>query len=130
MPPSAFRYAVLRIVPDVEREEFVNGGLVLFARERRFLRVRTKLDVEALAALRPDCDLDGIRRQLEMIEHIADGEVGGVFADMDQSQRFGWLTTPRSTVVQPGPLHAGVTDDPAETFTRLWAALVERRGSA
>jgi hypothetical protein len=127
-PRSAFSYAVVRVVPDVEREEFVNAGLILFARERRFLRVRTHLDANALEALHPGCDLGGIRAQLRLVEEVADGAVAGPFADMDQSQRFHWLTTPRSTLVQPGPLHSGVSEDPETTFEHLWATLVERGG--
>ncbi len=124
---SAFEYAVVRVVPDVEREEFVNAGLILFARERRFLRARTRLDADALEAMHPGCDIERLRRQLDLLERIASGDVAtGPFAGMDQSKRFHWLTTPRSTLVQPGPLHAGTTDDPATTFERLWGTLVER----
>jgi hypothetical protein len=126
-PRSAFSYAVVRVVPDIEREEFLNAGLILFARERRFLRARTHLDVEALDALRPGCDLDGIRGQLSLIERLAAGEVTSApFDRMSQSERFHWLTTPRSTVVQPGPLHAGTTDDPGTTFEHLFRTLVTR----
>lgn len=124
---SAFTYAVLRIVPDIEREEFVNAGLILFDRERRFLAARTDLDVAALAALDGDCDLDAIRAQLELVEAIASGTTDVVpFAGMSQSERFHWLTTPRSTLIQPGPLHAGVTDDPEATFEHLYGVLVRR----
>ena len=124
---SAFTYAVLRIVPDIEREEFVNAGLILFDRERRFLLARTDLDLEALAALDGECDLDAIRAQLELVEAIASGTTDVVpFAGMSQSERFHWLTTPRSTLIQPGPLHAGVTDDPEATFEHLYGVLVRR----
>ena len=124
---SAFTYAVLRIVPDIEREEFVNAGLILFDRERRFLRVRTGLDEQALAVLDGDCDVDAIRAQLELVEAIASGTTDvAPFAAMSQSERFHWLTTPRSTLVQPGPLHAGVTDDPEATFEHLYGVLVRR----
>jgi hypothetical protein len=124
---SAFTYAVLRVVPDIEREEFVNAGLILFDRERRFLRARTDLDVAALAALDGDCDLDAIRAQLELVEAIASGTTEvAPFAAMSQSERFHWLTTPRSTLIQPGPLHAGVTDDADATFEHLYGVLVRR----
>ena len=124
---SAFSYAVLRIVPDIEREEFVNVGLILFARERRFLAVRTVHDESALDALRPGCDHPAIRRQLELIEQIADGtSATAPFDAMSQSERFHWLTTARSTIVQPGPMHAGTTDDPAATFEHLFGVLVRR----
>jgi hypothetical protein len=124
---SAFSYAVIRVVPDIEREEFLNSGLILFSRPREFLGARTDLDGSALAMLRDGCDLDGIREQLAFIEDLAAGRMSdGPFAAMSQSERFHWLTTPRSTVVQPGPLHAGITDDPAETFERLYRILVTR----
>lgn len=124
---SAFSYAVLRIVPDIEREEFVNVGLILFDRERRFLAARTVDDESALDALRPGCDHQAIRRQLEMIEQIAAGTAATApFDAMSQSERFHWLTTPRSTIVQTGPMHAGTTDDPAATFEHLFGVLVRR----
>lgn len=124
---SAFTYAVLRIVPDIEREEFVNAGLILFARERRYLRARTHLDLGALSALDGECDLGAIRAQLELVEAIASGTTEvAPFAGMTQSERFHWLTTPRSTLIQPGPLHAGVTDDPDATFEHLYGVLVRR----
>ena len=124
---SAFTYAVLRIVPDIEREEFVNAGLILFDRERRFLRVRTDLDLGALGSLDGDYDRDAIRAQLALVEAIASGTTAvAPFAAMSQSERFHWLTTPRSTLIQPGPLHAGVTDDPDATFEHLYGILVRR----
>ena len=129
MPPSrsAFSYAVVRVVPDIEREEFLNAGLILFCRPQRYLVARTHLDAEALASLRPGSDLDAIGEQLRFVEALAAGTVaGGPFAAMSQSERFHWLTTPRSTVVQPGPLHAGTTDDPAATFDHLYGVLVQR----
>jgi hypothetical protein len=124
---SAFTYAVLRIVPDIEREEFVNAGLILFDRERQYLAARADLEADALAALDGDCDLDAIRAQLELVEAIASGATEvAPFAGMSQSERFHWLTTPRSTLIQPGPLHAGVTDDPEATFEHLYGLLVRR----
>ena len=130
-PRSAFSYAVVRVVPDIEREEFLNAGLILFARERQFLSARTHLDVGALEALRPGCDIEGIRGQLRLVERLAAGEVTAPpFDRMSQSERFHWLTTPRSTVVQPGPLHAGTTDDPSSTFEHLFGVLVRRAPDA
>jgi hypothetical protein len=99
---------VVRVVPDIEREEFLNAGLILFCRPRRYLAARTHLDADALLSL-------------------AAGTVSsGPFATMSQSERFHWLTTPRSTIVQPGPLHPGTTEDPAATFEHLYRVLVER----
>jgi hypothetical protein len=129
MPPSrsVFSYAVVRVMPDIERGEFVNAGLILFCRPRRYLVARTHLDAAALASLEADADLDAIGEQLSFVEDMAAGRVTSApFAAMSQSQRFHWLTTPRSTIVQPGPLHAGTTDDPAATFEHLYGALVER----
>lgn len=125
MPRSPFSYAVVRVVPDIERQEFVNTGLILFCRPQRFLRVRTALDVERLRALRPDCDVDAIRAQLDLFERIADGGLeAGPLAEMDQSQRFHWLSAARSTSVQPGPIHGGMTEDAAATFEDLYRTLV------
>jgi hypothetical protein len=125
--PAAYSYAVLRIVPVIEREEFVNAGLILFCRERRFLAARGILDEVALGALRTGTDAEAIGGQLRFIEAVAAGEpTDGPLAAMSQSERFHWLTTPRSTLVQPGPLHAGTTEDPAATFEHLFGLLVSR----
>lgn len=128
---SPFAYAVLRVVPDIEREEFLNAGLVLFCRPRRFLCARATLDAGRLAGLRSDADPAALRDQLALVERIAAGEVAsGPLAGMSQSERFHWLTTPRSTAVQPGPIHGGMTDDPAATFEHLYATLVDRPRSS
>jgi Protein of unknown function (DUF3037) len=122
-----FSYAVLRVVPDIEREEFLNAGLVVFCRARRYLGARTSLDPRRLATLVAEADAAAIREQLSLVERIAAGEVAAErLGSMSQSERFHWLTTPRSTVVQPGPIHGGMTDDPAATFEHLYATLVER----
>jgi hypothetical protein len=124
---SPFAYAVVRIVPDIEREEFINAGLILFCRPREYLRAGTALDAEALAAVHPDSDVDAIGAQLRFLEALAAGTLDAVpFASMSQSERFHWLTTPRSTLVQPGPLHAGMSDDPGATFDHLFGVLVSR----
>ena len=124
---SAFAYAVVRIVPDIEREEFLNAGLILFCRPRKYLRARTALDVEALNAIHPDNDADAIGEQLRFLEAVAAGTLRAApFSSMSQSERFHWLTTPRSTLVQPGPLHAGTSEDPDATFDHLFGVLVSR----
>ena len=125
--PSPFSYAAIRVVPDIEREEFLNAGLVLFCRPLRFLAARTALDQAALEMLDPGCDADGIRGQLRLVERIAAGDPdAGPVAGMDPSERFHWLTTPRSTLVQPGPIHTGLTDEPQATFDHLFRVLVVR----
>ncbi len=122
---SSFSYAVVRVVPDIEREEFLNAGLILFCREKKYLRAGMSLDVDRLRALRADIDADAVRGQLDLVERIASGAVErGPLAGMSQSERFHWLTTPRSTVVQPGPIHGGMSEDPDATFDRLFGTLV------
>ena len=124
---SPFAYAVVRVVPDIEREEFLNAGLILFCRPRQYLRARMSLDTDALAAVHPGNDAAAIGEQLRFIEAVAAGTLDAApFATMSQSERFHWLTTPRSTLVQPGPLHAGMSDDPDATFDRLYEVLVSR----
>jgi hypothetical protein len=124
---SSFAYAVVRIVPDIEREEFLNAGLILFCRPRQYLRARTAIDGEALSVIRPESDVAAIGEQLRFLEAVAAGTLEvAPFASMSQSERFHWLTTPRSTLVQPGPLHAGMSDDPDATFDHLFDVLVSR----
>jgi hypothetical protein len=120
-----FAYAVLRVVPRIERGESLNAGVVLFARTRGFLAARVRLDAERLRALAADADVDAIQRHLEARVRIAAGEDGaGPIAALDQSERFNWLVAPSSTVIQPSPVHAGICGDPAETLDRLFRELV------
>lgn len=124
---SPFQYAALRIIPRVERGEAVNAGVVLFCRPRRFLGARTQLDEALLAALAPDCDPGAIRPLLQDIERIAAGDAdAGPIARLPQSDRFHWLVAPASTIVQAGPVHTGLTDDPEGELDRLFVRLVER----
>ena len=124
---SPFQYAALRIVPRVERGEAVNAGVVLFCRPRRFLGARTQLDEELLAKLAPDLDLGAVRTTLHALELIAAGdERGGPVAKLPASERFHWLVAPASTIVQPGPVHTGLTADPEGELRHIFARLVER----
>jgi hypothetical protein len=124
-----FQYAMLRIVPRVERGEAVNAGVVLFCRPLRFLGACTALDEALLEALAPGCDADEVRAQLDTLEAVAQGRPeGGHVASMSQSERFHWLTAPASTVVQPSAVHTGLTADPAGELERLFAELVSRPG--
>ena len=121
---APFAYATIRVVPRVEREEFVNVGVVLYSRPRQFLGVRTRLDRERLRVLWPDLDLEAVARQLEVIQLVAAGELGGgAIARLPAPERFGWLTAPASTVVQPGPVHAGLTADPQAALDDLFEDL-------
>jgi hypothetical protein len=124
---SPFQYAALRIVPRVERGEAVNAGVVLFCRPKRFLGARTHLDEALLAALSPECEPKEISALLDTIERIADGSpAGGPIAALPASERFHWLVAPASTIVQAGPVHTGLTADPAGELDRLFTRLVER----
>ena len=129
MPPSRspFSYAVVRVVPDIEREEFLNAGLILFCRPRKYLSARTRLDADALTTLCAHADGDAIGAQLAFVEAMAAGTVsGGPFGDMSQSERFHWLTAPASTMVQPSPVHTGLTSDPEAELEHLFLRLVRR----
>jgi hypothetical protein len=122
-----FQYAILRVVPRVERGEALNVGVVLFSRRHSFLAARTELDDAALAALAPNCVAAEVRPHLQAIERIAAGdETGGPIAALEQSERFHWLTAPSSTIVQPSPVHTGLTADPAAELDELFAKLVQR----
>jgi hypothetical protein len=123
---AAYFYAVLRIVPRVERGERFNAGVVLFSRSRRFLGVRTSLDGRKLAALAPGQDAETVRGQLLAMEAVAVGAAdGGPIARLDLAERFHWLTSSSSTMIQPSAVHTGLTDDPAKTLERLFRELVE-----
>jgi hypothetical protein len=125
-----FEYAVLRVVPRVERGECVNVGVVLFCRARRFLDVRLEPDEARLLALAPDLDLAAVRRHLELIRLVCAGDpAAGPLALLQQHERFGWLVAPASTVVQPGPVHTALGADPAAALDRLLATMVRVPGA-
>ena len=124
-PRSQFQYAILRVVPRIERGERFNAGVVLFSRPRRFLSARAALDEQRLTALAPDADADVLRAHLDALVAVACGAPGaGPIAALDQSDRFHWLVAPASTVLQPSPVHTGLCVEPAEMLDRLFAALV------
>lgn len=125
MPTAcSFDYAVIRVVPDVTREEFVNAGVILFCRTRRFLAAQIELDAARLAALAPQLDLDLVRQHLALIPAICAGE--GPIGRLGQAEAFHWLVAPHSTMIQCSPVHSGITDDPAATLARLMDAHVRR----
>ena len=124
---SPFDYSVIRVVPRVEREEFVNAGVIVFARTLDYLGCACDLDEDRLRALDPASDISAIRRHLAAVEAICTGDrAAGTIAQLPRPERFHWLTTPRSTLIQPSPVHAGMTDDPAATLRELVARLVTR----
>jgi hypothetical protein len=122
---AGYQYVVLRCVPRVDREEFVNVGVILYCQTHDFLGAANRLDEPRLATLFPDLDQKAVRAALEAIEAVCrgDGSSGDV-ASKPLGVRFGFLTAPRSTVVQPGPIHGGVTEDPAAALTALLDHLV------
>lgn len=125
-PAESFAYALLRVVPRVERGECINIGVVLFCRTRRFLDLRTAVDEVRLRALAPDLDLGAVHRHLELIRLVCHGDpAGGPIAALPQSERFGWIVAPLSTIVQPGPVHPGLSPDPAVALDRLLATMVQ-----
>lgn len=122
---EAFSYALLRVVPHVERGECLNAGVVLFCRRRGFLAAKVGLDEGRLRALAPDAVPEPLTEQLAGIAAIAAGDAdAGSVAALEQSERFHWLAAPSSTVVQPGPVHTGLTEDPQATLDRLFDRLV------
>ncbi len=122
---SPFSYAVLRVVPRVERGERFNAGVVLFCRQRGFLGATVELDERRLAALAPDADAQDVRSHLEALVKVAAGDPdAGAIAALPASERFGWLVAPASTIVQASEVHTGLTDDPAKTLDSLFAELV------
>jgi Protein of unknown function (DUF3037) len=124
-PRSPYQYAIIRVVPDIERGEAVNAGVVLLCRSTDFVGARTKVDEGRLRAIAPDADLASIERHLEAIERIAQGDAGGgPIARLTTAERFHWLVAPASTIIQPSEVHTGLTDDPALELDRLFDALV------
>ncbi|MFE6053771.1 DUF3037 domain-containing protein [Kitasatospora sp. NPDC056446] len=120
-----YEYAVIRAVPRVERGECVNVGVLLYCRQSSHLAARTHLDQARLLALDPVADVQGVRRALHGIEAVClGGPQAGPAAGDSPGQRFRWLTAPRSAVVQPGPVHTGLTADPDAELRRLFDQLV------
>jgi hypothetical protein len=121
----SFDYALLRLVPHVEREEFVNVGVILFCRTLRFLGCRVQLDEARLAALAPAFGVAAVRAQLDLTPLLcAGGPAAGSIGALDQAERFRWLTSPRSTVLQVSPVHCGLCDDPKAALEDLFQRLV------
>ncbi|QKW05370.1 DUF3037 domain-containing protein [Streptomyces sp. NA04227] len=123
--PQVYEYALLRVVPRIERGEQINAGVVLYCRGASYVAARTHLDEERLRALDPEADVVGVRAALRAVEGVCrGGESAGQAAGDEPGRRFRWLIAPRSTVVQPGPVHTGLTRDPAAELDRLLDLLV------
>lgn len=122
--PVPYQYVVLRLVPRVERQEFVNVGVVLHSQSADFLDGAFALDEARARAMDPDVDLAGVRAALEQVCRVARGIDVPTGAPDGQGKRFGWIAAPRSTIVQPSPVHGGMTADPAATLQHLLQRLV------
>ncbi|MDN4161649.1 DUF3037 domain-containing protein [Nocardioides abyssi] len=125
MTRLAYQYVVLRCVPRVDREEFLNVGVVVYCQAQDFLQVAWDVDADRLRALDARIDVDQVRDALRFVEGVCAGdERGGAAGAHPIGQRFGFLKAPKSTVIQPGPVHGGVTTDPARQLEHLLDCLV------
>ena len=120
-----FSYAILQVVPCLQRGERLNVGVILYCRQLDYLGLRFGLPAAKLEAIAPDADLDQIQSRLQEIRQVILGEeAGGALARMDPSDRFGWLVAPSSTIIQSSTVHTGLTTDPAAELDRLFEDLV------
>ncbi len=117
---SSFDYAMIRVVPRVECEEFVNVGVVVFCLQKRFLEARVQVDEARLRALWPTIDVDLVRRHLRAVCLVCSGDAeAGPMAELTQRERFHWVVAPRSTMIQTSAVHTGLTEDPEATLEGL-----------
>ena len=122
---SSFDYAVVRVVPRVDRGEMINAGVILFCLERDFLAARVEVNEPRLRALWPETDLELVRQHLEAIPRICAGSPeGGPIARLTIRERFRWLVAPRSTILQVSPVHAGLCDHPERALEELFRQMV------
>jgi len=129
--PLPFQWTTLQIVPRVERDERFNAGVIVFCRSRRFLDAQVALQGDKLRALDPHADENLILAHLNALARIAVGDLtAGPIAALDQAERFHWLSAPSSTIIQPAPVHGGVTVDPSATLERLFQQMVGPVGVA
>lgn len=126
--PDPYSYAIVRVVPDLERGEGLNVGVILFCPPRRFLAAKVALDEERLRSMSSTVEPEAVRDHLDAMVATVDGESrAGRIAAMSQSERFGLLASPSSTILQPSPVHTGLTTSPADTLESIFERLVERR---
>ena len=120
LAPISFDYAVIRVVPRVEREEFINAGVVVFCLQQRFLEARIHLDDQRLRALWPEIDLDLVRNHVEAFPRICAADpTAGPISQLSQRERFHWLVSPRSTIIQVSAVHTGLCDAPENLMDNL-----------
>lgn len=123
---NIYEYAVVQFVPCIERGEFVNIGLIMMCKRKKWLRIKFKVNDFRIKALKADADTDTLRRQIEGLERVVNRDVtnGGPIAQLEVHERFRWLTAVRSTGLQTSRPHTGLTHDLEDTFSRLFATLV------
>jgi hypothetical protein len=122
---SSFDYAVVRVVPRVERGEFINAGVILYCLTSRFLAAKVELDERRLLALAPEVDVELVRGHLEAIPRIcAGGRTAGPIGQLPQKERWHWLVAPRSTIIQTAPVHSGLCEDPGRALEHLMTQMV------
>ncbi len=121
-----YDYAVIRVVPKVEREEFINAGILVSCEEKEFLEARIELDERRLKAIAPQFDIETAKVHLSAIPIIcAGGAAAGSIGELSQRKRFNWLTSPKSTIIQMSPVHSGYCKDPAEALEHLFQTMVK-----
>jgi hypothetical protein len=122
---NLFDYAIIRVVPRVEREEFLNVGVILYCKAEQFLQARYVLDQNRLLTLYPEMELEVVSANLKVLEQICMGsKAGGPIAELDKASRFRWLTATRSTIIQHSKVHPGYTADAQTTFDKLFEETV------
>ncbi len=120
-----FEYAVIRVMPRVEREEFINVGVILYCSKQKFLQVLFNLDETKLHIFSADLDIPELKEHLQAFERICmAAQHSGAIGKLDQASRFRWLTATRSTIVQSSKVHPGLCTDAAETLTKLYQQLI------
>lgn len=126
---SSYDYALIRVVPSVERGECINVGVILFCRTRRFLKSLIALDIQRLLVIAPDVDLALVQEHLAHFERVcAGGAHSGAIGELSQSERFHWLVSPRSTMIQTSPVHSGLCQDPEAALQQLLNTMVRLKG--
>jgi len=124
-PKHQYEYAIVRVVPVVEREEFVNAGVILFCKKEKFIRMKYHFSQDKILILKPDAEIEEIRKNLEAFRIIAEGgKGGGPIASMEQAERFRWLSAVRSASIQTSRPHTGLSDNLEKTFNTLFDEMV------
>ncbi len=124
-PKHQYEYAIVRVVPVVEREEFVNAGVILFCKKEKFIRMKYHLSLDKILIMKPDAEIEEIRKNLEAFRVIAEAEKeGGPIASLDPAERFRWLSAVRSASIQTSIPHTGLSADLEKTFNSLFDEMV------